>query len=109
MVVTLGNGFEGIRKGAFKECTSIEEIVITNNVRAMKGEAFRNSTGLRIVTLGDGLKQIGLVGAFQNCTSLQHILKKIDDTASRGCSNLLNVEFCPQTEKFVSCEAMRDW
>ena len=65
------------------------------------------------MTLGDGPEEIG-DEAFENRTSIEKILfppafREIDDTTFKGCTNLTNVEFCPQIEEFVSSEAMRDW
>ncbi len=44
----------------FSNCRSIDEIVIPNNVRANKDQAFCHCLGLTVVSLvGDGLEEIG--------------------------------------------------
>jgi hypothetical protein len=52
------------RKFAFRECTSLHEIIIPNAVRRIKEWAFYKCRGLTIVTLGNGLEEIG-DGAFK--------------------------------------------
>jgi hypothetical protein len=42
----------------FSNCRSIDEIV-TNNVRAIKDQAFCHCLGLTVVSLGDGLEEMG--------------------------------------------------
>ena len=98
---------------AFSNCESIDEIFIPKAIRAIKDNAFDGCTGMRTVTLGDGLEEIGKE-AFGKCTSLQYILipptvKTIDDTAFKDCSNLTSVKFCEEIEEFVACEAMQHW
>ena len=54
-------------------------------------------------------------GAFGDCESPERIvipppdLKAMHDSAFENCSNLTSVKFCDEIEKFVSCNAMRDW
>jgi hypothetical protein len=52
------------RKFAFHGCTSLHEIIIPNAVRRIKEWAFYKCRGLTIVTLGNGLEEIG-DGAFK--------------------------------------------
>jgi hypothetical protein len=111
--VILGEGLEEIGAGAFTTCISLREIIIPNAVRAIKDWAFCYCKGLKTVTLGDGLEEIGK-GAFQYCTWLEEIsippaVKEIHDIAFEYCSNLTRIKFCDEIEKFVSCDAMRDW
>lgn len=64
-------GGEEIGEEAFKDCTSMEEIVIPNAVRAIKEVAFR--MGLTRATLGNGLEEIGEM-AFGYCSSMEEIV-----------------------------------
>jgi hypothetical protein len=50
---------EEIGSGAFGYCTSMEEIVIPDKVRAINFKAFRGCKLLMRVTLGSGLEEIG--------------------------------------------------
>jgi hypothetical protein len=66
-------GGEEIGEEAFKDCTSMEEIVIPNAVRAIKEAAFR--MGLTRATLGDGLEEIEIGEmAFGYCSSMEEIV-----------------------------------
>ncbi len=95
-IVMLNDVLEVIGACAFEDCISLEQIVIPKAVRRIEmGDSV--IARLTAVTLGEGLKTIG-AKAFLDCKSLEHI-----------CSNLSNMEFCPQIEEYVSCEAMRDW
>jgi hypothetical protein len=80
---------------------------------AIKRGAFESCTGLTRVILGNGLEEIGKE-AFEKCTSMEEIVippavKKIHDIAFKDCTNLTRIKFCDEIEKFVSCDAMRDW
>ena len=75
VIVIFGVGLEERRLGeeAFKDCTSMEEIVIPNAVRAIKEAAFR--MGLTRATLGDGLEEIEIGEmAFGYCSSMEEIV-----------------------------------
>ncbi len=54
-------------------CESMEEIDIPDAVRAIKYRAFSHCTGLRRVTLGDGLEEIW-DWAFGYCRSMEEII-----------------------------------
>ena len=53
-IVIFNEELEEIGQRAFVFCTSLGEIVIPNNVRAIKRGAFAGCSGLTSVTLGDG-------------------------------------------------------
>lgn len=111
--VTLGDRLEEIGNGAFGYCRSLERIIIPHAIKTIKYAALLSRSGLTTVMLGDGLEEIGQK-AFEECTSLEHIVippavKVIHDSAYKNCSNLTSEKFCNHIEKFVSCEAKRDW
>lgn len=56
-------GLEEIGTNAFRECTSLHEIVIPPTVKAMKGSAFEDCSTLSSVNLGEGLEEFG-AGAY---------------------------------------------
>jgi hypothetical protein len=53
-------------------CTSLERIATPPALKVIKKRAFRNSTGMTTVTLGEGTEEIGET-AFYGCTLLQRI------------------------------------
>ena len=109
----LGEGLEEIRERAFRECTSLREILIPPAVKVMKGWAFSKCSQLTDVILGEGLEEIG-VGAFARCTSLHRLViplsvRRIHKKAFFRCSSLTSVVFCNDIEEFVTAESIRDW
>ena len=111
-IVVLGEGLEEIGKWAFRECTSLREIVIPPAVRVIHKWAFAHCLHLTIVVLGEGLEEIGQ-GAFLNCTLLREIAIppaiRVIREAFDDCLQLTNVRFCNKIEEFVSVELMQDW
>ena len=100
-------------KGQLHCCTSLQNIVVPNSVKAIKEHTFHHFTGLTTVTLVDGLWEIGY-RAFNKCASLErimipHTFNEIHQTAFKRCSNLMTVVFGAEIEAIVSCEATRDW
>jgi hypothetical protein len=93
--VFLGDGLEEIQRFAFRECTSLHEIVIPSAVKVIKSLALFQYMLLTAVQLGEGLEEIGEF-AFRECTSLHVILippavKVIEDGAYIGCLQLTAV------------------
>lgn len=66
--VTLGSGLTEIGR-IFNQC-GIKEIVIPNNVTAIRGDAFEECYYLKKVVLGEGVKTIE-PGAFYGCAKLE--------------------------------------
>jgi hypothetical protein len=94
-IVILNEELEEIGEGAFAWCSSMEEIVILDNVTSIERVAFYNCTGLARVTLGDGLEEIG-VGAFSCCTMMEEIVipnkvRVITRRAFYSCTGLRRV------------------
>lgn len=58
--------------GMFKENTSIQTVVIGNNVTTIEENAFKSCTSLTSVTIGSGVTYIGGL-AFYYCTSLTSV------------------------------------
>lgn len=57
-----------IGESAFKQCLSLEKVVMGKNVGSIGRDAFYGSTALAEITLNEGLKTIG-AGAFGFCSS----------------------------------------
>lgn len=109
-----------IEQDVFKDCTSLESIVIPSGIEVIEREVFLNCKNLKKVQLPDSLKQIGanafegcsslkeitlpdglemiLVGAFSDCESLEEIsipqnVYKLGCGVFKGCFNLKKVYF----------------
>jgi hypothetical protein len=126
-IVILNEELEEIGVRAFEDCTSIEQIDIPDNVRAIKTQAFNNCTGLtRVLTLGSGLEEIGAF-AFGYCTTMEEIVipnavRAIKREAFYYCTELTRVtlgsgleeigkgafEYCESMEEIVIPPAVRD-
>jgi hypothetical protein len=115
------NTIKAIKSEAYGVCTGLTYVTLGNGLEEhhynttshpMLSSRVR-CTWLMTVTLGNGLEEIR-VGAFERCALLEctiipSAIKEIDDHgAFKGCSNLMNVMFCNEIEKFVSCGAMQD-
>ena len=94
----------------------LRRIVIPNAVRTIQEEAFSDCTGLKNVTLGDGLEEIGS-HAFGYCTSLREIVipnavKVIKHNAFSLCTGLTTVTLGDgleeiQSEAFNNCTSLQ--
>ena len=116
--VTLSDTVVEIKGGAFKECTSLSTVVLSNELKKIGYYAFANCTSLRqielpsslteledgafekctslaTITLGDQITYIG-VNAFANCTSLGQIelpssLTELKDGTFENCTSLATI------------------
>lgn len=70
--VTLSDTVVEIKGGAFKECTSLSTVVLSNELKKIGYYAFANCTSLRQIELPSSLTELK-DGAFENCTSLATI------------------------------------
>ncbi len=94
--VELPSSLEYIGNGAFGQ-TGLTSVTIPANVREIQQNAFMSNHELRTVEFmsGSKLQKIG-VGAFQNCTLLNHLtlpagLRTIEDSAFSSCSWLEDI------------------
>jgi len=89
-------------KGSFDEGT-VEHVTITGGT-AIAYEAFKDSTGLKSVTISNSVETIGEY-AFQGCTSLTSVdlgsVKTIGTYAFSGCDHLNSISFDDPTIKYV--------
>ena len=84
-----------INQTAFMNKSSLESVVIGNNVKKIGNYAFRNCYNLTSVTIGNSVTFIGNY-AFQNCYSLTSIIipnsvTSIGTAAFSDCSSLVSV------------------
>lgn len=91
------NGIEvkGIGQGAFKDCRNLRKITFPNTIINLDSSAFENCTSLENVILSNKLTSIGN-SAFKGCASLESIsipnsVTHIDTSAFEGCSYLQSV------------------
>ena len=78
--------------GAFRECTSITDIIIPDGVKEIERDTFYHCSSLTSVNLPDGLTTIGLC-AFCGCSNLSDIMipdsiTEIGENAFSGCDLL---------------------
>lgn len=93
--ITFGNAYSNpmyYTKSAYVDGRLLTTLVISAEVKVIKGYAFYNCTSLRAVHLPEGVTHINCY-AFQKCTMLQYIvigsgMEYIYSYAFDGCSNL---------------------
>ena len=93
--VEIPNGIICIESGAFADCSSLKEVVISNSVESIGEDAFFGCDSLINVTMGNGVTSIGSY-AFSGCSSLTSIIipnsvKSIGEGAFRFCDSLTKV------------------
>ena len=67
--VVFGNGLSEIGGQAFRGCNALKSVALPNTVTNLGSSAFNGCTSLRTAILNEGLRTIGSY-AFNNCTSL---------------------------------------
>ncbi|MBR5166721.1 MAG: leucine-rich repeat protein [Salinivirgaceae bacterium] len=114
---TAFNGCNNIKKlvcnsnhigSSFAGKTSLDTIVVGNNVISIDAEAFKGCTNLCSVTIGDAVTTIG-VDAFANCHNLNELnmgysVKRIGAEAFRGCHNIKTI-FVPSQATSIGADA----
>ena len=84
----------GIDTGAFRNCKTVEELVMPDSLYWIESRAFLNCTNLKTIRFGEQAYQIG-VSAFENCVSLEALdlrdVLYITPYAFAGCSALQTV------------------
>ena len=93
---------------AFRNCSSLERIIIAEGVTIIDGATFYGCSGLTEITIPEGVTNI-YGQAFQNCSSLTSIeipegVTSIGDRAFGGCSSLKSITI-PTTVTGISSEA----
>lgn len=78
--------------GAFKGCSSLTSITISDSVTSIGKSAFKNCSSLGLVTIPDSVTSIG-ENAFKNCSSLSLVtipnsVTSVGENVFSGCSLL---------------------
>lgn len=99
--IILSEGISEIPESAFENCTALETIKIPSSVTTIGKRAFFGCMLLESVDLSDGLEEIGC-SAFESCISLKAVtipctIRSIIDNAFKGCSDLQSVTFAENT------------
>lgn len=76
----------------FRGCTSLKEVQLSNSLKLLQYGIFGDCTALQSVTIPESIKTIDM-RAFENCTSLKEVKilnpeAKIDENAFKGCTSL---------------------
>lgn len=105
-----------VNEKAFKDNTTIREVVISQNVSKIGNSAFEGCTSLEKVTLKEGLVTIG-DKAFKGCSSLTSItmpvtVQKIGNYAFENCTKLKTVKLNEGLltigkKAFYNCKALK--
>ncbi|WP_296332263.1 leucine-rich repeat protein [uncultured Treponema sp.] len=113
--VTVNSGI--IPDYAFKDCSSIESIVIKGNPAKIGSSAFSGCTSLTSINIPDSVTEIGS-SAFYDCASLTSVnipdsVTEIGDYAFNGCSKLSKINIPTNVSKigwtaFYDCTSLTD-
>lgn len=112
--VTIPTQIETIAAGAFRDNTSIVDVIINSNTTKIEQNAFYGCSNLKNITFGQNSKLISIgFMAFARCGTLREInlpssLVKIDDFAFFAASQLNKIELPENLEyigkyAFMSC------
>ena len=93
--ITIPSSMTSIGYQAFRNCSSLTNVVIPSSVTIIGNEAFSGCSSLTSVTIPSGVTSIGFA-AFYGCSSLTNIVIPssvtiIDADAFRNCSSLTSV------------------
>jgi len=94
----LSKNISGIREGSFKECSSLESVVIPNGLKFIGQWAFLDCSSLSSIDIPETIEEIG-EQAFANCTSLTQLfipksiinIKNEQRTFVCGCNSLSSI------------------
>lgn len=103
--IIIPKNVNNIGDSAFENCTSLESVVIQGSVTTIRSRTFYNCTNLKNIIIPDGVKEI-FETAFQHCKSLQSIIipesvSGIDQEAFAGCISLQKMTV-PKKINFIS-------
>ncbi len=98
---------------AFRECSSLTNIIIPDGVTSIGSYAFSSCSSLVSITIPDGVTSIGY-GAFSECYKLTNIIIEdsitcISSYAFNGCSSLTSITFNGTKEQWKDVEKDYMW
>lgn len=107
--ITIPSCVKIIGPDAFKDCKSLEHIILANTVEQIQGCAFFGCTNLQTIILPESVESIGY-GAFYYCSSLAKILipdtvKNVGSDIFHGCKNLKEVTI---PDRFVTQDVFEE-
>ncbi len=84
-----------IEDGAFENCTVLQNITVSGNVKSIGANAFKNCTNLKTATIGNSVESIG-ESAFNGCSAMESVtlsnaITTISNHTFNGCSSLQSV------------------
>lgn len=90
--VTLGDKVNRIPTESFRDCSSLESIIIPNSVNEIGAYAFYNCSALKSINIPEGISEIE-IGTFKGCSSLESVeipqsVTKMGDEVFKGCTSL---------------------
>ena len=104
-----------IDDNAFRECGSITNVIIPNNVKKIDAQAFQDCANLVSINIPSGVTSID-VGAFRSCVGLTSIdipntVTSIGNYAFYNCTNLTSIDIPSGvtsigTEAFYNCTSL---
>lgn len=99
--VTISNSVTSINYAAFNGCSSLTSATIGNSVTRIEGAAFSWCNSLTSVTIGNSVTSISW-DVFNNCSSLTSVtipnsVTSIDSAAFKNCSSLKQLILFPST------------
>ena len=104
------SGLTSISASAFRGCSSLTSVTISNSVTSIGGSAFYNCSSLTSVTIGNSVTSI-IEAAFSNCSSLTSVtipnsVTSIGYGAFYGCSRLKQLILFPSTPPNLGSNAI---
>lgn len=116
-IYEIPEGVTVIGSYAFSNCSKLQSVVVSDDVRSIGDWAFYSCINLKNISLGKNLCGIGAC-AFQNCTSLTEIA--VPDTvtdimlgAFKGCASLTQIAISDAVKiigraAFADCSSLKD-
>lgn len=109
--ITIPHDFTTVRENAFRNCSSLTEVIIGDQVTEIGENAFRDCTNLSTVKFGNGIKKICDL-AFYNCTNLSQVeikptVETIGGGAFAGCKSIKQITI-PNNVKELGGSDFRD-
>ena len=95
--ITIPSEIEYLKEGAFKNCESLNTVVLQNGLTGIGGDAFYGCKNLHTFDFPSTITTIGN-GAFTNCSSINEIvlplkLSKLSSSVFSGCKGISTITF----------------
>ncbi len=106
-----------VGRGAFKECTALEQVMVWDGLVKLGNSAFAGCTSLKQITLPDSVSEVG-ASAFKQCSNLRKAvlgqrITAVSDYMFQGCTSLSSVTLGTMIESigtaaFNKCTSLRE-